>query len=134
MRQNKYKSSMFSALTLNPLTNFNFVSDFWRKNISLAQINDYYIEWRLLLAKKPRKVSMWSFFSQLSFITQPPCLLCGAFGKTMDNLCIGCYQDLPHTHTWCQRCGVYLTNSLPHQLLTCGTCLNHPPTYHLTYT
>lgn len=51
------------------------------------------------------------------------CVVCGAAGTDQD-LCAGCYADLPWIEQACQRCALPLPRDG-----VCGPCLRQPPAY-----
>lgn len=58
----------------------------------------------------------------------PTCVLCDAQSQTGVDLCLPCYQSLPHNHTHCASCSLPLPqlNGAVDRLL-CGKCLTDPP-------
>jgi ComF family protein len=53
------------------------------------------------------------------------CLLCGAPGASMRDLCDGCARDLPRNDVCCPRCALPLKTPAP----LCGECIEREPPY-----
>ena len=70
---------------------------------------------------------MWR---RLQFALLPPhCLLCGARGETLRDLCCACLADLALNRIACARCALPL--AAPAAL--CGECLQNEPAFDATF-
>ncbi len=58
------------------------------------------------------------------FLLPSECVLCGAPGASIPNLCRGCQQDLPANHPSCPRCAVPTPT-----VAVCANCLTHAPAF-----
>lgn len=58
----------------------------------------------------------------LSLIYPDHCQLCGA--PTIEGLCVGCRQELPHNRHACRQCGLPLALEVDS---VCGSCQRRPP-------
>lgn len=67
----------------------------------------------------------------LDIALPPRCLLCG--GHAGDNLCQGCWADLPWLQGACTRCGIPLEAGAGPQGAVCGVCIKRPPPFDTTY-
>lgn len=62
----------------------------------------------------------------------PACVLCGAHGKSAQNICAPCEQALPILPQHCPQCAQFLTFSTD-EALRCGACLHSPPPFDRTF-
>jgi ComF family protein len=58
----------------------------------------------------------------------PTCVLCGAPGDGVLDLCRGCHADLPHNRHACPRCAIPLPEGQAAGTL-CGPCQRRPPPF-----
>ncbi|WP_018972284.1 ComF family protein [Rudaea cellulosilytica] len=85
----------------------------------------------LLPAVNPRASSkVDGLWRRLQFALLPPhCLLCGARGETLRDLCRACLADLAVNHIACARCALPL--AAPAAL--CGECLKNAPAFDTAF-
>ncbi len=75
---------------------------------------------------------VYQWIKNLQFHLFPAtCLVCGASGEGILDLCGGCHSELPRNNHPCQRCGIPLYGENP---LVCGQCQRHPPPFERTLT
>lgn len=75
---------------------------------------------------------VYRWIKNLQFQFFPPtCLVCGAPGKDVLDLCTGCRFELPRNNPACGCCGIPLYGD---QALICGQCQQHPPPFKRTLT
>lgn len=79
------------------------------------------------LDSSPKVDGLWR---RLQFALLPPhCLLCGARGETLRDLCSACRADLALNHIACARCALPL--AAPAAL--CGECLKSEPAFDAAF-
>jgi ComF family protein len=77
------------------------------------------------------RASDWvdSALRTLTFVLLPErCLLCGAAGLPLRDLCGGCLADLVRNESSCARCA----SPLPQPAAACGVCLRRAPAFTAT--
>jgi ComF family protein len=74
-----------------------------------------------------KQVNNWLNIIQ-NYLLPPTCILCGGMGFNDQDICPGCYWDLPYNRHACCRCGEAFDFAVSADTL-CGACIKKTPSF-----